>query len=170
MVKVRYYADVDQQSLLLEQLERFNQRLGLWRDSLVSQLGGSTGHVEYSALIKKLVLQDEKMRIASSLVLYHLFALLNHRLRIALGCDDAPGVEGEVQLIAHSVRALFQTQDKLRMPFLLPFAMNAALDTSDEWRGFSIRAGADGGNRVLVPVDIFARWLRATGVNFQYEK
>lgn len=155
--------------MLLEQLEAFNNRLGSWRDDLVSQLGESTGNVEYTALIKKLVLQDGKMKAATSLVLYHLFVLLNHRLRIALGCDDAPGVEAEVQLIAQSVRVLFQTRDKLRMPFLLPFAMNAALDTSEEWRDFSMRAGAGNGPRVLVPLDIFARWLRATGVNFETE-
>lgn len=170
LVKIRHHADVGSQRLLLDRLESFNKKLGTWGDSLVNQVGGSTGNVEYTALVKKLVLQENQTRIVDSLVVYHNFALLSHRLRVALGCDDSPGVEGEVQLIAQSIRALYQTQDSLRMPFLLSFAMRAALETKDEWREFSFRAGATDGGRVLVSVDIFAQWLRATGVNFEVEK
>lgn len=147
---------------LLGKVESYNKRVNASRDSWVTTFASPNSNAVF--VIETFGTKHSTRWLANSMASYYVFILMNQRLRVALGCNGAFGVERETQGIARSVRALYQKHKDLPEPFLLPYFVKAVVDSKEEWAKLSARGG-----RVVVPKHVFVRWLRLTGVHVQDE-
>lgn len=150
---------------LLQKVESYNKRVNASRESWVTKFAGPDSNA--FSVIETFGTKHSTRWLANSMASYFVFVLLNHRLRVALGCDGVVGVERETQNMARSVLALYQKHKDLPEPFLLPFLTKSVVDTKEDWARFSVKA--DAGGRMAVSPHIFARWLKLTGVHIQDE-
>lgn len=169
LIKSQPHVDPKLRDALLQRLEENQRSLREWHHSWLSELVDPTDPIDYISLLREHGPKHDKKWLAYTIAAYWVPAILNHRLRVALGCDDAAIIEKQAQSTAKSVRPLYEAHRDLPEPYLLPAVAKSTLDTGKEWIEFSVESDAQLDQPLIIPVRTFARWLLPTGVQFQVE-
>lgn len=169
LIKSQPHVDPELHDSLLQRLDENHCSLSAWHDSWVNRFVDPTDPIDYISLLRDFGPKHGKKWLADTVAAYQTPALLNHRLRVALGCDDAAIVEKQAQSMAKSVHPLYEAHPDLPEPYLLPAVAKSTLDTGEEWMEFSTKSDAQVDGRLIVPVRTFARWLQPTGAGFRVD-